>query len=105
MRNETADNRTWWRLIGLLLIVFYVGFALLDGPHTYPDSSGYMSMSLAREPMYPLFLGLLRLIFGRWGEGAWLQSAVVAQSLIAAWAAWTFAKSCSGLFPSPAPET
>ncbi len=98
MRNSAAYNKTWWRLLGLLLIGFYVGFAILDGPHTYPDSSSYMSMSLAREPMYPLFLALLRLVFGRWGEEVWLQAAVMTQSMLAAWAAWFFAKSCSGLF-------
>ena len=99
MEKRTADSKTsWWRWIGLLLSVFYLAFALLDGAHTYPDSESYMTMSFAREPMYPLFLGLLRLLFGRWGEGAWLRAAVVAQSLLAAWAAWAFARGCSKLF-------
>lgn len=98
MQKKLIENKAWWRLIGALLILLYLAFALIDGPRTYPDSESYMTMSLAREPMYPLFLGLLRLLFGRWGEGAWLHSTVVAQSLLAAWAAWVFAKGCSKLF-------
>ena len=93
MQKKLIENKAWWRMIGALLILLYLAFALIDGPRTYPDSESYMTMSLAREPMYPLFLGLLRLLFGRWGEGAWLYSTVVAQSLLAAWAAWGRARS------------
>ena len=99
MQRQAQENKTWWwRLIGLLLIVFYVGFALKDGPHTYADSGGYMTMALGREPLYPLFLSLFRACFGRGGGDAWLRAAVIAQSVIAALSALTFAKTVSRLF-------
>lgn len=97
-KRANGSKNGWWRLIGLLLIAFYIGFALLDGAQLYTDSASYIGMSVDREPMYSLFLALFRVLFGRWGEGAWLQAAVVAQSLIAAWSALYFAKTVSRLF-------
>ena len=99
MQKRSNDNKNgWWLLIGLLLIAFYMAFAVLDGPHRYADSSSYISMSISREPMYGLFLGLFRMTFGRWGEDVWLYAAVMAQSLIAALSALYFTKTLSRLF-------
>ena len=95
---RTTKNRGWWLLIGLLLILFYLAFAFYDGPHRYNDSGGYMAMDVSREPMYPLFLWAVRLVFGGLGEAGWLQAAVVIQSLIAALSALFFVRTLSESF-------
>ena len=97
MQNNRANKTWWWRLIGLLLILFYLAFALYDGPHTYPDSASYLEMDFSREPMYPLFLWVIRLACGSRGDTA-LQVTVILQSLIAAWSALAFARTVSELF-------
>lgn len=74
-------------LLGLC-IIFYLTFALLDGPFLSPDSETYISMSLHREPLYSLWLALFRALFGP-DQTVWLQWAVVGQSLLAAFAAWS----------------
>lgn len=81
--------------LGLALAAFYLCFAFLDGALLYPDSEGYITMSVAREPMYPLFLALIRLLFP---AGIWMRAAVIVQSLLAAFAAWFFALRLSKLF-------
>ena len=82
MQKEANKSKIWWwRLIGLLLIVFYVGFALKDGPHTYPDSASYIGMDLAREPMYSLFLWVMRLLCGGRGGSAALWAVQSATAL------------------------
>ena len=95
---RTTKNRGWWLLIGLLLILFYLAFAFYDGPHRYNDSGGYMAMDVSREPMYPLFLWAVRLVFGGLGEAGWLQAAVVIQSLIVALSALFFVRTLSESF-------
>jgi hypothetical protein len=95
---EENKQRRFWLLLGLGLAAFYVTAAMLEGYRLYPDSQGYIAMDLQREPLYALFLALLRLLFGRFGEGFWLQAAAVAQSLITAWAGWVFVRRCAGLF-------
>ena len=70
--------------------LFYLFFTFLDGPILTPDSSTYLSMSLHREPLYPLYLALFRLIFGAvCGRDGWLFLAVAGQGLLAAAAAWS----------------
>lgn len=97
-KDRTKNKAWWWRLIGLLLILFYLTFALTDGPHTYPDSASYMEMDFSREPMYSLFLWVIRLACGNRGGDAALRAAVIVQSLIAAWSALAFARTVSELF-------
>ena len=97
-KDRTKNKIWWWRLIGLLLILFYLTFALTDGPHTYADSASYIEMDFAREPMYALFLWVIRLACGSLGGDAALRAAVIVQSLIAAWAALVFARTVSELF-------
>lgn len=69
-------------------IAFYLFFAFLDGPFLTPDSDTYIHMSLHREPLYSLYLAFIRLLFGP-DNDIWLQWAVIGQSLLAAFAAWS----------------
>ena len=45
-------------------IIFYLIFALVDGPVICVDSQSYISMDITREPLYPAFLALLRMVPG-----------------------------------------
>ena len=72
----------------LISISFYLIFACVDRVCIFPDSQGYISMDMHREPFYPLFLALLRWVFGGLGD-TWLFWAVIAQSLLAALATWS----------------
>lgn len=98
MQKEIGEKRSFWLLLGLALAAFYVAAALLEGYKLYPDSQSYIEMSLAREPLYSLFLALMRRLFGWGGESFWLSAAVVVQSLVTAWAGWTFTRRCAELF-------
>ena len=91
-------DKGFWTALGLGLLVFYLGFALLDGYGLYPDSESYIGMEVGREPVYALYLALFRLCFGGLGEGAWLTAAMLGQSVFAAWAGWFFARRCAALF-------
>lgn len=91
-------DKGFWTALGLGLLVFYLGFALLDGYGLYPDSESYIGMEVGREPVYALYLALFRLCFGGFGEGAWLTAAMLGQSVFAAWAGWFFARRCAALF-------
>lgn len=55
-----------------LLCVFF-GALFCFGPGHYPDTPGYISMDMAREPLYPLFLMLCRTIAGE-QMSLWLAS-------------------------------
>lgn len=68
--------------------VFYLFFAFLDGPYLSPDSETYIAMSLHREPLYSLFLALMRALFGPDRE-KYLMGAIIVQSLLTAAAAWS----------------
>lgn len=68
--------------------IFYLFFAFLDGPYLSPDSETYIAMSLHREPLYSLFLALMRALFGPDRE-KYLMGAIIIQSLLTAVAAWS----------------
>ena len=53
-----------------------------------PDSETYIAMSLHREPLYSLFLALMRALFGPDRE-KYLMGAIIIQSLLTAVAAWS----------------
>lgn len=72
----------------LFSLAFYLFFAFLDGPRLFPDGETYIAMSLHREPLYSLFLALMRTLFGSDRE-KYLMGAVVIQSLLTAVAAWS----------------
>ena len=74
---------------GILLAVsclFYLSFPLYDGPVWCVDSASYVAMDISREPLYPIFLALMRKIAG--SEQGSLFLAVIVQSLFAGFAAW-----------------
>lgn len=70
----------------LFSLAFYLFFAFLDGPRLFPDGETYIAMNLHREPLYSLFLALMRTLFGSDRE-KYLMGAVVIQSLLTAVAA------------------
>lgn len=83
------DKRNKAFEIGLLLaaLAFYLFFAFYDGAVICADTSTYIEMSLGREFLYPSFLAVFRIIFGEQN----LLMVVVAQSMLAAYAAWNVA--------------
>ncbi len=81
----------------ILNLIFYLLFPLLDGPVWCKDSLSYTTMDYSREPLYPLFLKILRTLFGQEdpaaglfyrGQQAYLLAAVLLQSLLAAVTVW-----------------
>ena len=79
----------------IILVVFFVGLALIDGPQWCVDTPSYVNMDFSREPVYPLFLNGLRTLFEKlgisseaYGLPAYLTMAVVLQSLL--WAVATY---------------
>ena len=89
-------TRRFLRWAGVILVIFYVGFALVDGPVWARDSASYTGMTIGREPVYPLFLAFFRMIFGeeagRNGLPAYLFPVVIVQSLVNAYAVWVLVK-------------
>jgi len=73
-------------------MLFFLIFAIIDGPVICVDSESYITMDLSREPIYPLFLAFFRKILGSesllYGEPAYLFAAVLAQSIIWGFAVW-----------------
>ncbi len=83
-----------------LLAIFFIGIALLDGPIWCVDTPSYVDMDFIREPVYPLFLMLLRKLFEAlkitatpYGLPAYLTLAVVLQSAL-----WAFSATYLGAF-------
>lgn len=73
----------------VLLMVIFVGIALIDGPKWCVDTPSYVNMDFSREPVYPLFLLSLRTLFERlnitsvaYELPAYLTMAVVLQSIL-----------------------
>ena len=91
IEKERRAKRGWdkWEL-GLLAaaLLFYLFFPLYDGPVWCKDSMSYATMDITREPLYPTFFWVFRRLYG---EGDYLMPVVVAQSILAAYAAWKLA--------------
>ena len=79
---------TVFSLTFIILLVIY-------GVCYTPDSYGYMAMDIIREPLYPLFLAILRKIFG---EGIYPILAVILQILLAIYAVFSFCKNITKRF-------
>lgn len=62
-----------------VISVFYMTFCFVFGVKICADSRGYMEMVSAREPVYPLFLAFLRLIFGK---AHYLWPAIILQNVL-----------------------
>ena len=81
-----------WLKKNILLIVleaFYIFFAVFDGYKVFTDTVSYTSMHESREPIYPLFLALFRLIFK---EDFYLNVVVVVQGMLMALAIYVLCK-------------
>lgn len=98
MPERTNNKRSFWLGLALALAAFYVFAAVWEGYRLYPDSHSYISMEFSREPMYSIFLALMRRLFGWGGEDFWLQAAAIVQSLLTAWAGWYFTRRLAELF-------
>ncbi|MBR0173697.1 MAG: hypothetical protein IJQ21_13015 [Lachnospiraceae bacterium] len=76
----------------VVCLIFFTGFALIDGPFLESDSATYYTFNVFREPGYPLFLAFCRLLPGAsvltYDGYAGLYHAVFLQSLIWAFAVW-----------------
>lgn len=73
----------------ILLVLYYFGIGIVDGPKWCVDTESYVSMDFTREPVYPLFLNCLRRLFEilhitaePYGLPAYLTLAVLLQSLL-----------------------
>ncbi len=75
-------------LILAVLIALFVGIFAVYGPWMCSDSEQYINMHIHREPLYPLFLWVLRLLFG---EG-FLTAMGILQGILAAVGIWAFAE-------------
>lgn len=78
----------------LLLVTVFLGMFAAFGPGVYNDSDQYLKMHIHREPLYPLFLAALRMIFP---EG-WLIAMGILQNVFAAVSIWLFAEYVSKRF-------
>lgn len=63
--------------------VFYIFFAIYDGPIICDDTHTYLNMDIMREPLYPLFLKLFNIIFG---NKIYLSIVVIVQGIIMSFA-------------------
>lgn len=88
--NKKLNGAEKFKLISvILLVLYYFGIAIIDGPAWCVDTESYVSMDFTREPVYPLFLGCLRRFFELlhitvepYGMPAYLTLAVLLQSLL-----------------------
>ena len=76
-----------WCILGGLL-VFFLGMLAVYGVGVYNDSEQYITMHIHREPLYPLFLALFRVLFG----GEYLTVAAAVQNILTAVSVWVLAE-------------
>lgn len=86
-RKSHKRTEPWEYVILCACVGFYLLFPLMDGPVWCVDSGGYVSMHITREPLYPSFLALCRVIAKVLGTDA-LMIAVLFQSLLAGFVTW-----------------
>lgn len=88
MFNNKMKNKIFSISVLFVSLLFYLFFAFYDGAVICVDSPSYINMHISREPLYPLFLALLRALFS--GQGSlYLTAAAFLQSILAAIAAWS----------------
>lgn len=78
MSKPSGGRKVTHIIILVILIVFFVGILIRYGVSVYNDSDQYISMHMRREPVYPVFLYLIRSLF----EDHWMIAAGVLQTLI-----------------------
>ena len=84
----THVKKDLFSLIMLLgALVFYIFFAIYDGPMIYGDSHTYIEMSFSREPFYPLLLALFRFF----SPDNYLLHVIIFQSILMAFSGWILA--------------
>lgn len=88
--------------IELAIFCLFFGALFILGPGIYPDSQTYIIMQAGREPVYPLFLAVFRLVFG-WlpvlkGAEGYLWVVALVQSIIALVSCLCLTKTVSDLF-------
>lgn len=72
----------------VILAAMFIGVFCFWGPTILSDSDQYIKMHIHREPLYPLFLWMLRLLFG---EG-YLTAMGILQCILTAVSIWVFAE-------------
>ena len=73
-------------IIFAVLVVFFTGILIRFGVGLYNDSDQYITMHVRREPVYPVFLYLIRSLFGE----RWMTAAGVIQTIIVIFASYRF---------------
>ncbi|MDD6490732.1 MAG: hypothetical protein PUG54_00670 [Firmicutes bacterium] len=90
--DNSTNNFLIFSIIMLLIsLAFYLFFAFFDGAVICVDSPSYIEMNISREPAYPLLLALFRFIFSGFSSDFYLTAVAFFQSILAAFAAWSFA--------------
>ncbi|MDE7020132.1 MAG: hypothetical protein K2P23_04400 [Lachnospiraceae bacterium] len=90
-KKENAFLKKFSRTDLLLLAVcllFYLLFPIFDGPVWCKDSLSYAGKDISREPLYPMFLALMKVLDGAEISASGMMAAVIVQSLIAGFATW-----------------
>ncbi len=90
-KKENAFLKEFSRTDLLLLAVcllFYLLFPIFDGPVWCKDSLSYAGKDISREPLYPMFLALMKVLDGAEISASGMMAAVIVQSLIAGFATW-----------------
>lgn len=96
-----ASEKVYLALLFCASLLFYLFFAVYDGVVICADSPSYINMHISREPLYCIFLALLRTVFSHAdlavlfctrNDMLSLTVAVYIQSVLAAFAAWCLAK-------------
>lgn len=72
----------YWIMLALLL--FFGGLLAVFGVQEFPDSETYIRMYLGREPVYPLFLLLARIVFG----SSYKLATAILQGILGAWSVY-----------------
>ncbi len=80
-------SRTDLFLLAVCLL-FYLLFPIFDGPVWCKDSLSYAGKDISREPLYPMFLALMKVLDGAEISASGMMAAVIVQSLIAGFATW-----------------
>ena len=82
---KVPEKRVWEKerfhavLLTVLAVLFFFGIGH-NGYMLEQDSYNYIECNFGREPLYPIFLRVFRMIFG---EGNYLQAVWIAQSILA----------------------